>query len=83
MVTIFYELDLSPKVLVAGLPDEPSAYQRVNASASVHLCQAASNIKSAASTCGQAQRLCGARASVCLESMYYGEAMDGGAECAE
>ncbi len=32
VVTIFYELDLSPKVLVAGLPDEPSAYQQVSTS---------------------------------------------------
>ncbi len=34
VVTIFYELDLMPKVLIAGLPAEPSAYQRVGVPAS-------------------------------------------------
>ena len=35
VVTIFYELDLMPKVLIAGLPAEPSAYQRVGAPTSI------------------------------------------------
>ena len=55
VVTIFYELDLMPKVLIAGLPEEPSAYQRVRAPESrrVPLPKGAAHTKGNVGCCSQ------------------------------